>query len=712
MFQRLFSRLVAPAGILVAAAALAQSPVPPVARVEPHPLTAHGDTRVDDYYWLRERENPEVLAYLKAENAYTEAMLAPSAALRDTLLAEMKGRLKPDDATVPYRLDGWWYQQRFVPGGEYPVWSRRQGGAAGPEGSEQVMFDGNALAKGGGYFSLRVADISPDARLALYAVDTVGRRFYTLRVRDLDGSRELDDIVPDVTGEAAWALDNRTFLYTRQDPGTLRSYQVWRHVLGTPATADVLVYQEDDETFECSVSRSKSDRWLFIESSQTLGSEWRVLPADDPAGAFRVFQPRERGLEYSIEHQGDRFLVRTNLGALNFRLMECPLDRTGREDWRDVIAPRDDVLLEGFDVFARWLVVTERYDGLSHLRVIPLDGGPGHTLAFPDPTWAVSGEANPELDTDVLRYQYSSLTTPPSTYAFDLRTHAQALLKRQEIRGGFDPADYEAEYLRIPARDGTLVPVSLVHRKGLARDGSAPLLLYGYGSYGYSQNARFNAPMLSLVDRGFVYAIAHVRGGQELGRGWYDAGRMLRKRNTFDDFIAVAEELIRRGYTRPERLTAQGASAGGLLMGVVANERPDLFRALVADVPFVDVINTLLDPSLPLTAQEWEQWGNPARAPEYHYLRSYSPYDNVRPQAYPWLLVTAALHDSQVMFWEPAKWVARLRATATGAAPLLLQTHLEGGHVGPTDRYARLREAAFRFAFLLDAVGLAATPAA
>ena len=702
MFQRLFSRLVAPAWILVAAAALAQSPVPPVARVEPHPLTAHGDTRVDDYYWLRERENPEVLAYLKAENAYTEAMLAPSAALRDTLLAEMKGRLKPDDATVPYRLDGWWYQQRFVPGGEYPVWSRRQGGAAGPEGPEQVMFDGNSLARGGGYFSLRVADISPDARLALYAVDTVGRRFYTLRVRDLDGGRELDDTVPDVTGEAAWALDNRTFLYTRQDPGTLRSYQVWRHVLGTPATADVLVYQEDDETFECSVSRSKSDRWLFIESSQTLGSEWRVLPADDPAGAFRVFQPRERGLEYSIEHQGDRFLVRTNLGALNFRLMECPLDRTGREDWRDVIAPRDDVLLEGFDVFARWLVVTERYEGLSHLRVIPLDGGPGHTLAFPDPTWAVSGEANPELDTDVLRYQYSSLTTPPSTYAFDLRTHAQALLKRQEIRGGFDPADYEAEYLRIPARDGTLVPVSLVHRKGLARDGSAPLLLYGYGSYGYSQNARFNAPMLSLVDRGFVYAIAHVRGGSEMGRGWYEDGKLLRKMNTFTDFVDCGRALAARGYTRPDRLFAMGGSAGGLLMGAVVNLAPDLWRGVVAQVPFVDVVTTMLDASIPLTTGEYDEWGNPDDPAYYRYMLSYSPYDQVRPGPFPALLVTTGLHDSQVQYWEPAKWVARLRAVKTDANPLLLRINLDAGHGGRSGRFRSLEETATAATFLLE----------
>ncbi len=687
---------------VLVAVAFAQAPVPPVARVVPHELTAHGDTRVDDYYWLRERENPEVLAYLKAENAYTEAMLTPSAALQATLLAEMKGRLKQDDATVPYRLDGWWYRQRFVPGGEYPVWCRQPGGPDGPAGAEQVMFDGNELAKGGGYFSLRVVEVSPDTKLALYAVDTVGRRFYTLRVKDLVDGRVLEDVIPDVTGNAAWALDNRTFFYSKQDPETLRSWQVWRHVLGTPAGADVLVFQEDDETFECSVARSKSDRWLFINSSQTLADEWLVLAADDPQGEFRVFQPRERGLEYAIEHQGDRFLVRTNLGARNFRLMECPLDRTGKDAWRDVIAPREDVLLEGFEVFARWLVVTERYDGLSHLRAISLDGAPDHTLAFADPSWSVSGEANPELDSDVLRYQYTSLTTPPSVYAFDLRSHEQKLLKRQEILGGFDPANYEAEYLRIPARDGTLVPISLVHRKGLARDGSAPLLLYGYGSYGYSQNARFNAPLLSLLDRGFVYAIAHVRGGSEMGRGWYEDGKLLKKLNTFTDFVDCGRALVGRGYTKSDRLFAMGGSAGGLLMGAVVNLAPDLWRGVVAQVPFVDVVTTMLDASIPLTTGEYDEWGNPNDETYYRYMLSYSPYDQVQRTDYPALLVTTGLHDSQVQYWEPAKWVAKLRTHKTDHNPLLLRINLDAGHGGRSGRYRSLEETALAATFLLE----------
>jgi oligopeptidase B len=682
--------------------AAAAAPAPPVARIEPHELVAHGDVRIDNYFWLREREDPAVLDHLRAENAYTEAMLAGSAALRDTLLAEMKGRVKKDDASVPYELNGWRYYQRFVEGGEYPLWCRRAAGTGGaPDGDEQVMFDGNAMAKGQGYFSLRVAEVSPDARLAVFGIDTTGRRFYTLQVKDLVTGRVLDDVIPDVTGSATWALDNATLFYSKQDPNTLRSWQVWRHALGTPAAQDVLVYQEDDETFECDVARSKSDRYLMIESSQTLSSEWRLLEADKPTGAFRIFQPRERGLEYSLDHQGDRFVILANLGARNFRLMECPLDRTGRENWRDIVPARDGVLLEGFDVFTDWLLVVERYDGLTHLRVIPRNGGEGHTLAFADPTWSVGSEINPVMDADVLRYAYTSPTTPRTVYAFDMRTHKETLLKRQEVLGGFDPANYEAEYLHVTARDGTPVPVSLVHRKGLPRDGKAPLLLYGYGSYGASSDARFNGNVISLLDRGFTFAIAHVRGGQEMGRGWYEDGKLLKKMNTFTDFIDCGRGLVERGYTSPDRLFAQGGSAGGLLMGAIVNLAPELWRGVVAQVPFVDVVTTMLDASIPLTTGEYDEWGNPNDKVYYDTMLSYSPYDHVVAAAYPAMLVTTGLHDSQVQYWEPAKWVAKLRALKTDDNPLLLRINMDAGHGGRSGRFRALEETAVVYGFLL-----------
>ncbi len=682
--------------------AAGRAAAPPVARVAPHQLAAHGHVRTDNYYWLRERENPEVLAYLAAENAYTAQELAGTAALRDTLLAEMKARHKQDDATAPYDLGGWRYWQRFVEGGEYPLWCRRAAGVGGAaDGPEQVMFDGNAMAEGQGYFSLRVAEVSPDGRLAAFAVDTTGRRFYTLRVKDLATGQVLDDVIPDVTGSATWALDNRTLFYAKQDPETLRAWQVWRHRLGTPAAQDVLVFQEDDETFECDVMRSKSDRYLMIESSQTLSSEWRILEADNPTGSFRVFHPRERDLEYSVDDQGDRFVVLANLGAPNFRLMECPHDRTGKEAWRDIVPARADVLLEDFDVFTDWLLVVERRDGLTHLRVLPREGGEGHTLAFGDPTWSVGAEVNLEMDTDVLRYAYTSPTTPRTVYAFDMRTHRETLLKRQPVLGGFDPANYEAEYLHVTARDGTPVPVSLVHRKGLARDGSSPLLLYGYGSYGYSTDARFNSNVVSLLDRGFVFAIAHVRGGQEMGRSWYEDGKLLRKMNTFTDFIDCARGLVDRRYTSPDRLFAQGGSAGGLLMGAVVNLAPDLWRGVVAQVPFVDVVTTMLDASIPLTTGEYDEWGNPSDKAYYDAMLAYSPYDNVVAREYPAMLVTTGLHDSQVQYWEPAKWVAKLRALKTDDQPLLLRINMDAGHGGRSGRFRSLEETAVVYGFLL-----------
>jgi len=643
-----------------------------------------------------------VIAYLEAENAYTEAALEHLQGLREDLFAEMKGRIKEDESTAPYELRGFWYYERYRPGGEYAVVCRRPGTMDGPE---QVLLDGDALAEGHDYFSMRGDEVSPDNRLLVFGTDTVGRRFYTLRVKNLVTGELLPDQIPDVTGNVTWALDNRTLFYTRQDPETLRAYEIWRHQLGTDPVDDALVYTEQDETFSCWVWRTKSDRYLVISSSQTLSTESRLLAADDPTGEFQVFQPRQRDLEYRIDHQGDRFLVTTNLHAENFRLMECPVDKTWLAHWREVVSHRQDVLLEDVEVFADYLVLTERRDGLRHLRIMDQRSGESHDLDFGEPTWSARTAYNPQMDTRTLRYGYSSLTTPRSTYAYDMATRERELIKQQEVLGGFDPANYEAEYLHATARDGTPVPISLVYRKGFTRDGSAPLMLYAYGSYGYSRDASFRSTTLSLLDRGFVYAIAHVRGGQEMGRWWYEDGKLLKKMNTFNDFIDCGEHLVAAGYTSRDGLFAAGGSAGGLLMGVVINEAPDLWRGVVAAVPFVDVITTMLDDSIPLTTGEYDEWGNPHDKTYYDYMLTYSPYDNVRAQDYPALLVTTGLHDSQVQYWEPAKWVARLRALKTDNNALLLRTNMDAGHGGRSGRYRSLEETALEFAFCLDLAG-------
>ncbi len=679
-----------------------RGPQPPKASQVPYELTAHGHTRIDDYYWMKDRDDPEVIAYLEAENAYTEAAFSHGDELRATLFEEMKGRIKEDESSAPYELRGHWYYTRYRAGGEYALHCRR---AVSMEGPEEIMLDGDALSEGLGYFSLRGAEVSPDNRLLVYGVDTVGRRFYTLRVKNLETGELLPDAIPQVTGNVTWALDNRTLFYSRQDPETLRSYQVWRHVLGTDATDDVLVFTEEDDTFGCRVWRTKSDRYLVISSHQTLSSEHRLLAADDPTGAFEVFQPRQRDLEYDIDHQGDRFLVLTNLHAMNFRLMECPLDKTWLAQWREVIPHRDEVMLEAFDVFKDYLVMTERRGGLRYLRVIEMATGASHDLDFGEPTWRTWTAYNPMMDTDVLRYGYSSLTTPRSTYAYGMATRERSLIKQQEVLGGFDPDNYQSEYLHATARDGTPVPISLVYRKGFERHGEAPLVLYAYGSYGYSVDADFRSTRLSLLDRGFVFAIAHIRGGQEMGRGWYEDGKLAKKMNTFTDFIDCGEHLVTAGYTSADRLFAMGGSAGGLLMGVVVNEAPELWRGVVAAVPFVDVITTMLDDTIPLTTSEYDEWGNPLEKAAYDYMLSYSPYDNVTAQDYPALLVTAGLHDSQVQYWEPAKWVAKLRAMKTDDNILLLHTNMDAGHGGKSGRYRSLEETALEFAFCLDLAG-------
>ncbi|MBD3221660.1 prolyl oligopeptidase family serine peptidase [bacterium] len=678
-------------------------PEPPMAPKVPETLVAHGHERVDEYYWLRERENPDVIAYLAAENAYAEAMLAPTAALQETLFDEIVGRIEQDDASVPVLDRGYWYYTRYVEGGEYPLHCRRPETMDGPE---EIMFDGNAMAAGHGFFSLRGVEVSSDGRTAAYAIDTVGRRQYTIRFRDLETGEDHAEAIANVSPGGVWAEDGRTFFYLRKDPQTLRSHQVWRHTLDTDPDRDVLVYEEADETFNLSIGKTKSREFLMIHASQTVSDEVRVLPADAPDGEWRVLQPRERNLEYSVDHMPGRWVVRTNHEAENFRLVTCPDEAGAKETWRPLVPHRDDVFLAGFQLFGDHLVLAERRDGLTRLRVRPWSGAPDHEVTFDDPTYSVRMMRVPELDTPVLRYRYSSLTTPTTVYDHDMETRERRLMKRQDVVGEFDPAWYRAEYVHATAPDGTPVPISLVYRKDRFARGSNPCLLYGYGSYGASMDASFRSWRLSLLDRGFVFAIAHVRGGQEMGRRWYEDGKLLNKKNTFTDFIACGRHLTETGHADPERLYAMGGSAGGLLMGAVMNMAPDLWHGVVAQVPFVDVVTTMLDTSIPLTTFEWDEWGDPRQKTYYEYMLSYSPYDQVARQDYPHVLVMTGLHDSQVQYWEPAKWVARLRDRKTDDDMVLLVTNMEAGHGGASGRFRAHRETAIECAFLLSLAGI------
>ena len=717
--------------VAVAAMASSSAPLstagvpPPRARVSPVRHETHGVVRVDDYHWLRDRGDPAVTAYLEAENAYTQAVMAPTEALQETLFDEIKGRIRQTDMSVPYREGAYLYYTRYEDGREYPIHCRRPVDAPAVDDTpavldapvvvdgrtavdgEQVLLDVNVLAEGRDFCQVSALEVSPDGRLLAYAIDVEGRRIHTIRVKDLAAGALLDDELTGVTSNLVWANDNRTLFYARQHPETLRWHQVWRHALGAPQADDVLVYEEADETFNCEVGKTRSKRYLLIASAQTVSTEYRLLDADRPDGAFDVFWPRARDHEYDVDHYRDRFYVRTNHRARNFRLMEAAAAGTPPERWVEVVPHRDDVLLESFALFRGHLVLQERCGGLSRLHVRPWSGDGAHDIAFDEPVYDVHVSVNREPDTRLLRFGYESLTTPRSVYDYDMEARSRTLLKRQEVLGGFDPADYAAERLHATAPDGRQVPISIVARAGTPRDGTGPLLLYGYGAYGISMDPAFNSARLSLLDRGFRFAIAHVRGGQELGRQWYDDGRLGRKRNTFTDFIACAEHLVRERYTSPARLYAMGGSAGGLLMGAVLNLRPDLFAGAVAQVPFVDVLTTMLDDSIPLTTGEYDEWGNPHERPAFDDILAYSPYDNVAARDYPALLVRAGLHDSQVQYWEPAKWVAKLRALKTDARPLLLKTNLDAGHGGVSGRYRRYRETALQYAFLLREAGVA-----
>ena len=669
----------------------------------PKELTIHGDSRVDNYYWLRERENPEVIAYLEAENAYREEVMKGSEKFQDLLYREITGRIKQTDESVPYRENGYYYYVRYEEEKEYPIYCRKKDA---PEADEEIIANVNEMAEAYTYYDLGGISISPDNRYAVMGIDTLSRRKYTLMIKDLESGCMLADVIPLTTGASSWANDNRTIFYTRKDEETLRSKAVFRHVMGTDAADDVLVFEEEDETFSTFVYKSKSKEYMIIGSSSTITSEYRVLSADDPGGEFRVLQPRERGLEYSMAHFGDYFYIITNLDAVNFRLMKTPVSMGKKENWEEVIAHRPDVLLEGIEIFSDYLVVNERKEGLNQLRVIRWEDGLEHYVEMGEEVYTAWISTNVDFDSKLLRYAYSSLTTPVSTFDYHLASREKILLKQQEVVGDFDSTNYETRRLYAIADDGKKIPMSIVYRKGIELDGSNPTLLYGYGSYGLTMDPSFSSPRLTLLDRGFVFALAHIRGSQIYGRPWYEDGKLLKKMNTFTDFNDCAEHLIKEKYTSPEHLYAMGGSAGGLLMGAIINLQPELYHGVIAAVPFVDVVTTMLDDEIPLTTGEYDEWGNPNEEEYYRYMLSYSPYDQVEKKDYPNLLVTTGLHDSQVQYWEPAKWVAKLRDMKTDDNLLLMYCNMDTGHGGASGRFERYRETAMEYAFLLKLAGI------
>jgi oligopeptidase B len=673
---------------------------PPVAEKIAKELSIHGDKRIDNYYWMNDRENPKVLAWLNAENAYLDTILSPEKKLREQLFEEMKSRIKETDMSVPYLKNGYYYYTRFETGKEYPVYCRKKGSL---EAVEQVILNVNDLAAGHEYCHVGGMSVSPDATLLAYGIDTVSRRRYTIHIKNLETNELLPDVITETTAASTWAGDNKTLFYTRKDTVTLRADRIMRHTLGT--AADKEVYHEADETFNVSVSKTKSGKYIVINSESTLSSESRILDAAKPNDAFRVFQAREKDMLYSIDHRDDKFYVVTNWDALNFRLMESALDKTSRQNWKELIPNRPDVLLEGLQLFKDFTVLEERKGGLTLIRVINDKTHTDKYLPFSEAAYTASVGANPEMDSKELRYNYTSMITPNSVYDYNLETGKSELKRQQEVLGGYDPKDYASERLFATATDGTKIPVSIVYKKTFEKNGKGPLLLYGYGSYGNSMDATFDSDLLSLLDRGFAFAIAHIRGGQEMGRQWYEDGKMFKKKNTFTDFIACANFLIQQHYTDTAHLYAMGGSAGGLLMGAVANMEPQLFHGIVAQVPFVDVVTTMLDETIPLTTGEFDEWGNPKNKDAYDYMKSYSPYDNVTAKAYPNMLVTTGLHDSQVQYWEPAKWVAKLRELKTDHNLLLLHTNMDAGHGGASGRFKALKEVALDYSFLLKLEG-------
>ena len=685
---------------------------PPVARKKANETQLHGVTLIDDYAWLRDKENPDVTAHLEAENEHAEAVMAPLAGLRDLLNEEMLSHVKQTDVSVPYRDGCWWYYSRTEEGQQYAIYCRKRGTFSGPLGNadEEVILDGNELAKGHAFFAIGATDISDDGRWLAYTVDTTGFRQYSLHVKDLETGEILPGEVERV-GSVVWAADNFTLFYTVEDEEQKRQFQMWRHMRGTPYAADVLVYQDDDERFNLGAGRTRDGKFIIMGSASHTTSESRVLPASEPEGTFIVICPREDEHEYYLDHRNDLWFIRTNDRGRNFRLVTAPVAAPERANWVERIAHRDDVMLEEVDLFSSFYIACDRENGLPRLRLWKFAGdGPeaeaAGEISFPEPAYSAYPHINRVFDSTAFRYAYQSLVTPSSVYEYDLKTGESTLLKQVEIPGGFDRTLYASERVEATAADGIKVPVSLVYRKDMRQAGKNPLYVYGYGSYGYSLPLGFSGNRLSLLDRGVVMAYAHIRGGGDLGKPWHDAGKMLVKRNTFTDFIAAVEHLTAAGYGDPKRVAIEGGSAGGLLMGAVTNLRPELFRAVVSHVPFVDVMNTMLDASLPLTVPEYEEWGNPNDKTYFQYMLSYSPYDNLKAGSYPSMLVKTSLHDSQVMYWEPAKYVAKLRTLKTDDNPLLLVTNMKAGHGGASGRYDYLKEIAFDYAFLLRELGI------
>ena len=677
---------------------------PPVAKIIPKELEKHGDVRIDNYYWLNDRENPEVIDYLNKENEYYQKSTEHTKQFQGILFEEMKARIKKDDQSVPYFYNGYWYITRFEIGKGYPIYARKKESL---EAKEEILFDCNEMAKDFAYFNMNGLSVSDDNKWISFGLDTVSRRQYTIQIKNLETNEILPLEIENTTGGATWANDNKTLFYSRKDELTLRPDKIYKHILGTNSAEDVMVYFEKDETFDVSISKSKSRKYIIIDSDSTMTSEYRILSASNPEGKFKVFQKRKRGLEYSISHFEDSFYIVTNKDeATNFKLMKTPESATTDENWVEVIPHREEVLLEAIDIFKDYLVVSERFDGLNRLKIMPWKGEP-YYLPFEIETYMAYTTTNIDFDTEILRYGYQSLATPSSVIDFNMRTHEKTVLKEQEVLGGtYDKSNYTEERIWATAKDGVKVPISIVYKNGIIFNGVNPTLLYAYGSYGVTMDCHFSSVRLSLLDRGFIFAIAHIRGGEDLGRNWYEDGKLLSKKNTFMDFIACSEFLIAEKYTSPQHLFAEGGSAGGLLMGAIINMAPNLYKGVIAQVPFVDVVTTMLDDSIPLTTGEYDEWGNPNKKKYYNYMKSYSPYDNVVAQSYPNLYISTGLHDSQVQYYEPAKWIAKLRTLKTDTNLLYFDINMDAGHGGASGRFEALKEIAKEYSFLLDLEGI------
>ena len=685
----------------------------PVAKKIDHEMTIHGDTRIDPYYWMKlsdeqknaktpDGETQAVLDFLNAENDYTNKATSHLDGFKDKLFEEIKGRIKQTDMSVPYKDNGYYYVTRYEEGKEYPIYSRKKESL---EAKEEILLNVNEMAEAFDFYNIGGRTISPDNKIIAYGEDTLSRRIYTLKFKSLENGQPLKDVIENTTGYCVWGNDNQTVFYVRKDEA-LRPYKIFRHTLGTDPATDVEIYHEKDETFNAYVYKEKSKKYLIIGVGATVSNEYRILEADNPTGDFRLFTERERKLEHSIDYYDGNWYILTNKdGATNFKLMKTDEANTDQSSWKEFIPHRKDILLSGIDIFKDFMVLSERVEGNTAINVKPWNGDAEHYINFGEDAYTARTSVNPEFNTNILRISFTSMTTPRSTYDYDMQSKNMDLLKQQEVIGDFDADNYASERIMIPARDGVKVPVSMVYRKGTKKGADTPLLLYAYGSYGSSMDPYFSSVRLSLLDRGFIFAIAHIRGGQEMGRQWYEDGKMLNKKNTFTDFVDCGQYLVDNNYTSKEKLFAEGGSAGGLLMGAVMNMRPDLWKGVIAAVPFVDVVTTMLDESIPLTTGEFDEWGNPKDKEYYDYIKSYSPYDNVEGKEYPTTLVTTGYHDSQVQYWEPAKWVAKLRDKKTGNNPLLLKTNMEAGHGGKSGRFQRLEEVAFEYAFFLDLAG-------